>query len=106
MFAYDIVEETGREAVVLASFSMPWSASVPVFNAAARAYFAALQAEAGRALYLYATLEADDEPNRLGVQRPLGRRPGGLQRRDQVRALARRGLQVAPALETVATPDP
>jgi len=67
MFAYDIVEETGQGAVVLASFSAPWSASVPVFNAAARAYFAALQAEAGRALYLYATLEEDDEPNRTAL---------------------------------------
>lgn len=67
MFAYDIVEETGQGPVVLAIFSAPWSASVPVFNAAARAYFAALQAEVGRALYLYATLEDDDEPDRTAL---------------------------------------
>jgi len=67
MFAYDIVEETGQGPVVLASFSVPWSASVPVFNAAARAYFVALEAQAGRALYLYATLEQDEEPDRTAL---------------------------------------
>jgi hypothetical protein len=67
MLAYDIVEETGGEAVVLASFSAPWAASVPIFNAAARAYFAALAAGPGRVLFLYATLEDDNEPVRTAL---------------------------------------
>lgn len=67
MFAYDIVEQTGQERVVLASFTAPWSASVPIFNAAAHAYFAARGGGPGRALYLYATLEDDSEPVRTAL---------------------------------------
>lgn len=62
MFAYEIIEETGRGPVVLANFSAPWSASVPIFNAAAHAYFAGQEAGSGRVLFLYATLEQGDAP--------------------------------------------
>lgn len=67
MFVYDIVEQTGQEPVVLASFTAPWSASVPIFNAAARAYFASLGGGVEHALLLYATLEDDDEPDRTAL---------------------------------------
>jgi len=65
MFTYDIVEQTGQVPVVLASFTAPWSASVPIFNAAARAYFAALGGGAQRALLLYAMLKAGHKDVKL-----------------------------------------
>jgi hypothetical protein len=86
MFRYDIVERIDGATATLATFEVPWAASLPIFHEVVRAYFALRRSEVPRELLLYATLEDDSESDRTVLVCSAKRISGQMENEVEIRA--------------------